>query len=188
MAMLAAGLLLFTLSHLVLSVAPGVKQTAVNALGSKMAFRGVFSVVLIAALALIVVGWRTTDPIALYNPPAAGRHAAMALMLLSVFLFVSTRSKSNIKRLLRHPQLTGVTVWAAAHLLANGDQKSVILFGTLGIWAILEMATISRREGPWIKPAPSGIAQDALIAAIAVIVYGGLFYFHPYFTGISLLS
>lgn len=153
-----------------------------------MAFRGVFSVILAAALALIVLGWRATDPVALYDPPAWGRHAAMALMLFAVFLFVSTRSKSNIKRLLRHPQLTGVAVWAGAHLLANGDQKSVLLFGALGIWALVEMATISRRDGPWVKPAQSNIAQDVLTAAIAVIVYGGLLYLHPYFSGISLLT
>ena len=43
---------------------------------------------------------------------------------------------NNVKRLLRHPQLTGVALWGIGHLLANGESRSIILFGGLGAWAI----------------------------------------------------
>ena len=37
---------------------------------------------------------------------------------------------------LRHPMLTGVVVWAVAHLLVNGDAASLVLFGwPWALWA-----------------------------------------------------
>ena len=42
----------------------------------------------------------------------------------------------GILRVTRHPFLWGVAMWAAFHLGANGDQASVILFGTLLVLAV----------------------------------------------------
>ena len=34
--------------------------------------------------------------------------------------------------------LTGVVIWAIAHLLVNGDPASLVLFGWLGAWAVVD--------------------------------------------------
>ena len=34
--------------------------------------------------------------------------------------------KTAITRVIRHPQLTAVKVWAVAHLLVNGDLHSIV--------------------------------------------------------------
>jgi len=188
MAMLVAGVLLFTLAHLSLSVAPGIKTGLVKTLGSEAPFKGLFALVLLGALALMIFGWRSSSTVFVYDPPAWGRHAAMALMLLGAFFFFSARSKSNIKRFVRHPQLTGVAIWTLAHLLANGDSKSLVLFGGLGLWSVVEMFAISARDGAWTKPEPSPASADIIAIVVGLVAYAVLFFLHPYLAGVSLFS
>ena len=89
---------------------------------------------IVGSIVLMVAGWRSAAADIVYEPPAWGRHFAMLLMLVAFFLFAFSHGKSNAKRFIRHPQLTAVVVWAIAHLLANGDTRSLTLFGVLGIW------------------------------------------------------
>ena len=54
-------------------------------------------------------------------------------------------------RITRHPFLWGVALWAATHLVVNGDLASLILFGTLLVLAIGGTASIDakrRRKSP----------------------------------------
>ena len=41
--------------------------------------------------------------------------------------------------------LAGVKLWAAAHLLANGDLGSIILFGSFLGWAVFDRISLKRR-------------------------------------------
>src|SRR5690606_9302089 len=129
-------------------------------------------------LVLIVLGWRATPPTALWSPPAGMRHATMTLMPFAVILFISARAPTDIKRFIRHPQLTGVKLWAVAHLLSNGETRSVILFGGLLAWAVLEVIFINRRDGAWVKPAPVGGLKTAISALIGLIATGVLVWAH----------
>ena len=43
----------------------------------------------------------------------------------------------GILRITRHPFLWGVALWAAGHLMVNGDLASLILFGSLFLLAVL---------------------------------------------------
>ena len=56
---------------------------------------------------------------------------------------------------MRHPQLTAVKIWAVAHLLVNGDLASLVLFGGLLAWAVVEVIVINRSE-VWVRPARPG--------------------------------
>jgi uncharacterized membrane protein len=38
---------------------------------------------------------------------------------------------TGIQRVTRHPFLWGVAVWAAVHLVVNGNQKALVLFGAM---------------------------------------------------------
>jgi hypothetical protein len=112
---------------------------------------------------------------------------ALPLMAVSVFLFGAAQRPSMVKQFIRHPQLTGLAVWSIAHLLANGDQKSLVLFGGLGVWSVLEMVFINRRDGAWVKPESPGIGRDFRGAFIALIIFAVLVYLHPYFSGVPLI-
>ena len=95
--------------------------------------------------------------------------------------------KTNIKRFIRHPQLTGVVVWAIAHLLANGDSRSVVLFGGLGVWAVIAIFTINNRDGEWERPEPVPAAKDITLVAIGAVLTAVVAYFHEYLSGVALL-
>jgi uncharacterized membrane protein len=108
-------------------------------------------------------------------------------MFFALWLVVGVGSPapSNVKRLIRHPQLTGIVTWASAHLLANGDLRSVLLFGGIGLWSAVAMTLISRRDGPWRKPEPVPMLRELRPLVQALVMYALLFFAHPYFTGVA---
>jgi len=56
-------------------------------------------------------------------------------------------------------------------LLVNGDLASLVLFGGLGVWALLEMTVISKAEGDWRRPETGSLRVDGKGALFAVALY-----------------
>lgn len=181
---LVAGILLWMIVHLSPALMPGFRRALIDKLGEGP-YKGLFALDIVIAIVLIVIGWRSTAPEIVYLPPAWGHSASLVLMVVSVYLLGAANMKTAIKRFIRHPQLTGVVVWSIAHLLSNGDVRSVILFGGLGIWALVEIPLISRREGAWVKPEAPPLTVELRGVVIAAIVYVVLVFLHPYFAGVS---
>jgi uncharacterized membrane protein len=184
MALLALGVFLWSFAHLLKSAAPGLRDSLIESVGADR-YRGLFALTILLSIVLIVMGWRSTPFIPVYPPASWGRHVTMLGMLASMLLFAGSGMPSNIKRAVRHPQLTGVVVWSISHLLANGDAASLVLFGGIGVWAGFSIVLISRREGEWKKPAEVPAAADARVVAGAIVVYIALFFAHPYLFGVS---
>jgi uncharacterized membrane protein len=187
MVMLSAGILLWAVVHLIPGPAHTIRQKIIAAIGEKP-YKGVFSLTLLLALALIIFGWRSTEPQLVYLPPAWGGLAAILLMPVAIFLFGASHARTRVKRFIRHPQLSGVVTWSVAHLLANGDDRSLLLFGGLGIWALLEIAVINGREGAWIKPEAPPVATEIKLLVITIVVFAVLLYLHPKFAGVAALQ
>ena len=61
-------------------------------------------------------------------------------------MFVAAYFPGRIKRTLKHPMLAGVKIWALAHLLANGDLGSILLFGSILAWAVVARISVKRRD------------------------------------------
>ncbi|MEI4263705.1 NnrU family protein [Roseovarius sp. D0-M9] len=55
-------------------------------------------------------------------------------------------ARPGIVRWSRHPLLLAMALWAAAHIVPNGDLAHVILFGTFAIFALLGGQLIDRRK------------------------------------------
>ena len=187
MSLLVTGIAVWCVVHLFPSIMPATREKLVAQLGSN-AYRGLFSLIILASLVIIVLGWRSATPAAVYAPPLQGSPIVALLMYLAFVLFVAARAKTNLKRALRHPQLTGVVVWSVAHLLANGDSRSVALFASLGVWAVLEIVLINRRDGVWEKPVASPARSDANVVLIAAIAFAVIFYFHEVLFGVSPIA
>ena len=181
---LCIGVLLFMLVHFVPSLAVGLRSSLVSNVGEHP-YRGLFSLLLVISIGLMVFGWRSTVPEFVYLPPAWGRPLTIALMLVSVMLFGAANYPTRIKRIVRHPQLTGLGLWSIGHLLSNGDSRSLVLFGGLGFWALVEMLLINRREGEWAKPDAPALSNEATGLVISVIVFLALVFLHPYYAGVS---
>ena len=189
MELLIAGLVIWVGAHLFPSVFANKRQSMITRVGNA-AFQGIFALCIVAGLVLIVLGWRNSIPTQVYTPPAALRHPAMLLVVIGFVLFVAANIPvTRIKRFLRHPQLTGVLIWAIAHLLMNGDSRSVLLFSVIGAWSLVSMFTINRRDGKWIKPGkPDGWGQDVVLIIVGLTVSALAFYFHEFLAGIPLTT
>lgn len=107
-----------------------------------------------------------------YDPLPGMGHANNTLMLVSVFLFGVGGTKGTLYPRMRHPMLWGQVIWAVAHLLVNGDLASVVLFGGIGLWALVQMALINA-AGPWAWPAGGrGLKGDAMNLAGTILLFG----------------
>ena len=186
MIFLIAGLVLWCGVHLIPTLATGLRRNLINKLGLRP-YKGVFALLIITSIVFIVFGWRSVEPADIYLPPLWGRDVTYFLVLLMFILFVAAKRKTNIKRIFRHPQLTGVMLWSIGHLLANGDNRSLVLFAGIGTWAILEMLLINHRLGKWVRPDPVPVKSDLLTLAIGIVLYGAVLMAHPYLSGVSLL-
>ena len=186
MLLLTAGILLWAAVHFIPSLAQPLKRSMVAKLGGN-GYKAIFSLLVIAALLMMVFGWRSIEvPGHLYTLPAWSRSVGMLLVLLAFVLFIASNAPTRIRQFVRHPQLTGVTVWALAHLLMNGDVRSLILFGGMGLWAVLEIVAINRRDAEWVKPAVPGWGKEALTLTIALVVYAAVSFAHPWIAGMPV--
>lgn len=184
---LIGGVLLWSVVHLSVALTPGVRDGLADRIGEN-GYKGLFSLLIVASIVLLVIGWRGSIPYPVYNRPQWGHIATVALMAPALILFLAARFSTNIKRFVRHPQLTGLVLWAVAHLLGNGDRRSLVLFGGLALWSIAEIVLISRREGPWVKPDTAPVQNDILAVAIGLVAFAALFALHPYFSGVRLIT
>lgn len=152
-----------------------------------------FSLVSAVGLALIVYGfahYRATGWIDVWYPPAWTRHITVTLMLPAVICVIAAYVPGNIKRTLKHPMLVGIKLWALAHLIANGDLGSIILFGSLLAWAVYDRISLKHRSDPGAPPIPiGGWRNDAIAVAVGVVVYLALgFTFHPIVIGVPAFT
>ncbi|MBL1142195.1 MAG: NnrU family protein [Proteobacteria bacterium] len=186
MSLLVTGLMLWVVIHLFPSICKNTRATIVEKIGL-MPYKGLFAILILLSMVLIVIGWQSISPEDIYIPAAWGRYITFILVLLTFILFVAAKRKTNIKRVLRHPQLTGLVLWSIGHMFANEDNRSVILFTALGIWAILEIIMINKREGVWKKPEAVPMKSDVITVTGGFVLYAALIFAHPYITGIKLM-
>ncbi len=188
MEMLISGVLLWSLVHLMKSVTPGLRASIQGAIGEGP-HKGLVALLLLVSLALMIFGWRANPAEFVYDPPTWGRHANMALMFVAILLLGAAQGASRIRQWIRHPMLTGVLIWAVGHLLANGDNKSLVLFGGLGLWALVSIVTVSRNEGAWVKPAKiASVGRELLSLVIAAVLYAISLFVHPWIAGVPVIA
>ena len=186
MVWLILGVVLWSVVHLYPSIAASHRNKFSASMGN--AYQGIFALLIVGSIVLIVFGWKNTIPTQIYNPPSWGRHLTMLLILIAIILFGAANVKTRIREWIHHPMLTGMLVWSIGHLLANGDSRSVVLFGGLGLWAIVSQLTINKRDGAWVKPTDSkGLKTEVILIFVSLVLYGGLLFLHPYFSGMSLM-
>lgn len=187
MALLIAGVAFWTLAHLFPAVAPGVRANLAGKLGEGP-YKGLFAVDIVIALGLIIFGWKTAIPTSLYAPPVINDTIPLAFIILAFVLFVASSLPNNLKRYIRHPQMGAVICWGIGHLLTNGDSRSVVLFGGLTVWAVLEVMFINKRDGEWARPTTVPLVKDIITAVVAGVVFAAVAYFHTALFGVPAIS
>jgi uncharacterized membrane protein len=184
MIVLALGVSLWAAIHFFPSVTPALRERLIDGVGHGP-YRGLFSVDILISLALIIWGYRTADWIYVYDPPAWGVHANNTLMLLAIYLFGAGGARGWLATKLRHPMLTGAVVWGVAHLLANGDQASIVLFGGMALWALGMIWIVNRRTGAWAPPKHCGLAGELKLIAITLVIFAVITFAHGWLLGVN---
>lgn len=166
MIQLLLGLGLFAAPHLLKRLAPGARAR----LGDPG--KGVIALLLVAGTVLMARGYGAWDD----SPVFWGRTSALTginnlLVVVAFYLFAASGLRTRVTRFVRHPQLTAVILWAVAHLLVNGDLASLVLFGGLLLWALVEVALINRAEPAWTPPPPAPFRREVMaVVGTAVVV------------------
>lgn len=184
MNLLYYGLALFIAIH-VLPTLGGLRGRLVATLGERP-WKVVHTVVSALGIVLMVQGWKAAPFEVVYEPPAWGRFAPFVLMLPVLYLLIGRRIGTNLKRFTAHPMLWAIVLWAASHLLANGDLRSVVLFGGIGGYSLFAMwwlgargkATVAEQTWPWSSEFRAG--------AVTLAVYAMLLAVHGWISGVPL--
>lgn len=184
MALLLAGITVWFVVHLFPAAAPAPRENIVFKLGEN-AYKGLFSLLILASVLMIVFGWKSAVPTVVYEPPVAPGFLPALMIFAALVLFFSSQFRTNARRYLRHPQMAGTLLWAAAHLLTNGDSRSVVLFGGLAAWALLEIVLCNRRDGPRPQLPPASLKFDLAALVIGGIAWAIIGHFHVKLFGVA---
>ncbi|KQP42844.1 NnrU family protein [Methylobacterium sp. Leaf104] len=196
MLILILGLVLFLGTH-AFSMARARRARVIGEVGEgryKLAYT------LTSLLGLVLIGYgfhlyRESGYIAVWDPPVWTRHLALLLTALAFVALASAYLPGHIRARAKHPMLLAVKIWATAHLLANGDLGSILLFGSFLAWAVIARISAKRRAlapgavvaqhaGP--AAAPAGWRNDALAVVIGLAVWFAFArYLHPLLIGVA---
>lgn len=140
-----------------------LRDALVRRLGERR-YLGVFSLASFVGIVWLSTAWSDAPFVFLWPTPDWLRWLALPLVLVATAFVVLGLVTPNpaavggegalerpepvtgILRVTRHPFLAGVGLWAAVHLAANGDVRSVVLFGTLLVVAANGMRSIDRKR------------------------------------------
>lgn len=194
MLLMIFGLVVFLGLHSLQMVEP-VRAGIIRAIGTT-GYRIIYSIGSLVGLIAIAEGykaWKYVDgsPI-LYNPPVWLTHIALVLMAIAFIALPAAYMNGYIRKALKHPMLVAVKLWATAHLLANGDAASVLLFGAILAWAVADRISVKKRVRAGLKVPvdfTSRLSADIAAVAIGLIVYA-LFVWkvHLWLIGVSPIA
>ncbi|MEM9250396.1 MAG: NnrU family protein [Pseudomonadota bacterium] len=178
---LLLGLGLWSGAHLLRRIRPDVRAKFGDPANPKDPSKGLFALLIVASVVLMVYGYQWTPFIPVWWPPAFMVHLTNLLMLLALLVFGAGAMKVKLAQKIRHPQLIGFKTWAVAHLLVNGDLASLLLFGGLLAWAVVEVIRINKAEGKsWIRPQWGGPVREVAHAGVTLALFGAVAFVHSW--------
>jgi uncharacterized membrane protein len=141
---LCAAVAFFVGIHLLIS-GTRARDRVVGAIGEGP-YQGLFSLASLAGLGWAIYAYSRAPYLETWGPVASGRWLMIGLMGVAFLLFavgVTTPGPTGtsvaalergdpprgIHRITRHPFLWGAALWAALHLIWNGDRASAVFFG-----------------------------------------------------------
>lgn len=185
MTTLILGMVLFFGAHF-LSLTPA--RAPLHARFGEKAYKGVYSLLSLAGLGLMIWGFTLarSGPDAariVYDPLMGSSHGTMLLVLLAMILLASAHMKGYIRKIVKQPMSAGVALWAAGHLLVNGNLSEVLLFGGFLVLSVLDII-VSTARGKVPTHIPQ-VKYDIMAVVGGVVVYGVFLMAHQWLFGVS---
>ena len=191
MTMLISAALFFLLLHLLVA-GTRVRDAIVGAIGERP-YLGLFSLASLGGIVWLAISYNAvsragSDLIWDLGPGVA--HLGIVVVGLAFLLGVPGLLSPNptavmqgetavldgivqgVLRITRHPFLWGVALWAGFHLLANGDQASIIFFGTFFVLAVAGTYSIDAKRARKMGAAWQAFAKTTSNIPFAAIVAG----------------
>jgi uncharacterized membrane protein len=188
MTLLIIGIVLFLGLHLLPTV-PDLRNRLIGQLGEK-SYKGLFAALSLATFVLLVWGFGRAPVIQVWSPPDWTRYVAMAFMLPAFVLLIAAYMPGQIKAKVKHPFVDAISTWALAHLIANGDLASIILFASFLAYAVFGRITLRHRAMTGLVTVPDvGPARNDVISVVGGLSLYVVFlvWLHPLLIGTSPL-
>ena len=166
----------------------GVRRSIAGRIGDAP-FRGVFSLLSVAAIAFLVASYRRAHLfVPLWSAPAWLDWILLPLMAAAFVLLVGSvlvanptavggerqlqREPRGVLRITRHPMLWSFAIWSAVHVVGGGDLASVLFFGAFGATALLGMPSIDRKVARRDPAGWSSLAERTSVLPFGAILGG----------------
>jgi uncharacterized membrane protein len=192
MLLLILGLVLFLGMHAV-TMKRDLRARLIERFGAG-GYKGLYSAVSIMGFGLLIYGYglqRAAGYTVVWEPPVWTRHLALLLNLPIFILLAVGKRPSWLLSRVKHPMLLAVKIWATAHLLANGDLGSMLLFGGFLGWAVMARISVKRRPEEIARAAAmTNVAfgrRDVIAIAAGLVLYVVFaLWLHPLLIGVSV--
>ena len=150
-------LAVFLLLHSIPAM-PAVRERLISRLGRTTYF-ALYSLVSILVLGWVFYAALNVDFIPLWESAAWQAWVTLVAAPVGIFLVLAGLLSTNplsvsvrqgakpgaIVAITRHPVLWGFALWALGHLVANGDLRSLILFGGLALFSLGSIPMLEKR-------------------------------------------
>lgn len=162
-----------------------LRNAAVAQLGEGR-FMLAFSIGSVVSIVLLVLAWQNAETTVLWSAPAWLRWVLAILMLPAFVLFMASHKRNptavgnkglgeeprGIQRVTRHPMLMSFAIWAAVHVIGNGDTASLVFFGAFLVTAVAGMPSIDAKLARRHGEAWRGFAAKTSILPFGAILAG----------------
>jgi uncharacterized membrane protein len=187
LAIMIVGLAVFLGAHTFTTLR--TRRAALIARIGERPYKGLYALVSLVGILLIGYGfasYRAAGMIAVWDPPRWFRHVNNLLLWPAFVCIAAAYIPGDIKRVLKHPMLVGIKLWALGHLIANGDLGSIVLFGSFLLWAGYDRASFKWRSDPGAPDFGLGGRDcDTIAVIVGTLLFLALgFWFHPYVIGV----
>jgi uncharacterized membrane protein len=188
MTLLILGLALFLGAHSLRIVADGSRARFIAKRGSGP-WKGLYTLVSVAGLVLIVIGYgqaRGGAPLLIGG--TGTRYAAYALTWLGfVGVTAAYWPRNHIKQTVGDPMVAGVGLWALGHLLVETTPAGLTLFGAFLVWAFIDYVSLRARAvtAPAAPSSASGLQTVLTVAAGSTAWALFALFLHKWLIGVS---
>jgi uncharacterized membrane protein len=180
MTMLMIGMALFFGTHLIPNIA-GVRAGLVSSLGEKP-YMLVYTALSLIGITLMFMGRLRADFELLWIAPGWLQIVTMMFMFVSLCCLLAMFMPTNLKKWVRHPMLTFMLLFGVGHILSNGDIAALLFFGSLAVFSLFKIISLSKRK-PAVAYVAVSLGKDLIILTATFVVYIGVIYIHPYLAG-----
>jgi len=151
----------------------------------ELPYMGAFSLVSALGLGLMIYGKSIAAFTQVWQPISGAHWLPIVLMWPASILISWAYLPCNMKIKLRHPMLLGILLFSVGHLFSNGDLGTLLLVGSFGVFAIVNILVVNRRnKRPEVKS--KAIGWDILGIVIGTAVYALVFKFHHIIVGVAI--